>query len=321
MSDISRRPWVPPRPSGPELALGAAAGAAARLAAPLLAGFVRHAMGHLVDPGPDPRTQAERTDSGWFGPDSVTWRVHADVSMLVAGVAAFAFQSMHPRALAGVVDHGSFDRDFFGRTKRTGAFIITVTYGTSAEAAYACHTVRRIHERVVGRTPDGRPYQASDPELLDWVHVSQYAATAAAHQRFGAHPLSRTELDRYVAEVARVGEEMEVPQPPRSWVELDAALQRHRPCLAIGEQARDALRFLADPPGLPWMLRPAWGLLFAGGIASLPPFARHLIGSPQPTLAEVAGCRALVRATGALLNQAVVLDRARARLEAILGAA
>jgi uncharacterized protein (DUF2236 family) len=317
---MSTSPWVPPRPSGPELALGAAAGAAARLAAPLLAGFVRQAMGHLVEPGPDPRTRAERTDPGWFGPGSVTWRVHADVSMLVAGVAAFAFQSLHPRALAGVVDHGSFDRDFFGRTKRTGAYIIAVTYGTSVEAAQACHTVRRIHERVVGKTPDGRPYRASEPELLEWVHVTQYAATAAAHRRFGSHPLSDAELDRYVAEVARVGEEMEVVQPARTWAELDAALERHRPYLAVGEQARNALRFLAEPPGLPWALRPAWGLLFAGAIASLPPFARRLIGSPRPTVAEVAGCRALVRATGALLAQAAALDWARARLEAILAA-
>jgi uncharacterized protein (DUF2236 family) len=290
------------------------------MSAPLLAGFVRQAMRHLVDPGPDPRTRADRSDWGWFGPGSVTWRVHADLSMLVAGVAAFALQSLHPRALAGVVDHGSFDRDFFGRTKRTGAFIVTVTYGTSAEAAHACHLVRRIHERVVGHTPDGRPYDASEPELLDWVHVTQYAATAAAHRRFGAHPLSDAELDRYVAEVARVGEEMEVPEPPRTWVELDAALQRHRPYLAVGEQARGALRFLADPPGVSWVLRPVWRVIFAGAIASLPPFARHLIGSSRPTGAEVAACRSVVRATGALLDQAAVLDRAQARLEAMLSA-
>ncbi|MGH8994085.1 MAG: oxygenase MpaB family protein [Acidimicrobiia bacterium] len=323
MPGSTSRLWLPPRPSPPELAAGAAAGAAARLAAPLLAGFAREAMGHLVDTN---GTHRERylnpeADTGWFGPGSVTWRVHADIAMLVAGLGAFALQSLHPRALAGVVDHSSFGDDFFGRTKRTGAYILAVTYGTSAEATKAVRTVQKIHQRVIGVTPDGRPYQASEPELLHWVHVTQYAATAAAHQRFAAHPLGHAELDRYIAEVARVGEAMEVADPPRSWAELDAALQHHRPHLAVGEQAREALRFLADPPGLALALKPVWRVLFAGGMASLPPFARRLIGVRSPTMPEVAACRALVRATGALLDEPVSLARARAHLEAMLRAA
>ena len=323
MPDPPHRLWVPPRPSPPELAAGAAAGAAARLVAPVLAGFAREAMGHLVDTS----TTRERlldpgkADFGWFGPGSITWRVHADISMLVAGVAAFALQSLHPRALAGVVDHSSFGDDFFGRTKRTASYILAVTYGTSAEATKAVRTVQKIHQRVVGVTPDGRHYKASEPELLHWVHVTQYAATAATHQRFAAHPLGLAELDFYVAEVARVGEAMDVPDPPRTWAGLDAALQHHRPHLAVGEQARDALRFLADPPGLSFALRPVWRLLFAGAIASLPPFARRLIGASGPTMPEVAACRALVRATGALLDEPESLARARARLSAVLRAA
>lgn len=316
MADPTHRPWIPPGPSTAELAAGAAAGAAARLGAPVLAGFVRQTMSHLVAIGPPLPGQASSRDPGWFGPGSVTWQVHSDISMLVAGVAAFAFQLLHPRALAGVVDHSAFEGDFFGRTRRTGAYILAVTYGTGAEAAHACAAVRKIHQHVVGTTPDGRPYEASEPVLLDWVHLTQYAATAAAHRRFAAHPMSVADLDRYVAEVARVGEEMEVPEPPRTWAELDAALQRHRPYLAVGEQAREALRFLAQPPGLPLALRPAWRVLFTGGLACLPPFARRLMGYGRPRLAEVAACRALVRATGALLTEPQALARARARFGA-----
>lgn len=114
---------------------------------------------------------------------------------------------------------------------------------------------------------------------------------------------------------------MEVPDPPRSWADLDAALQHHRPHLAVGEQAREALRFLADPPGLTFALRPVWRVLYAGAMASLPPFARRLIGAHNPTMPEVAACRALVRATGALLDEPVALAKARARLGAVLRAA
>src|SRR5690606_37694240 len=42
-------------------------------------------------------------DPGWFGPDSVTWRIHSDFpGMLAGGLCALMLQLLHPRALAGV---------------------------------------------------------------------------------------------------------------------------------------------------------------------------------------------------------------------------
>jgi hypothetical protein len=56
-------------------------------------------------------------------------------------------------------------------------------------------------------------------------------------------------------------------------------------------------------------------------MASLPPFARRLIGAHTPSMPEVAATRALVRATGAILDEPVALAKARARLGAVLRAA
>jgi len=56
---------------------------------------------------------------------------------------------------------------------------------------------------------------------------------AAANRRFALHPMTRDELDRYIAEVAVVGEHTGVEAPPRSWAELLASLERHRPNLAV----------------------------------------------------------------------------------------
>jgi uncharacterized protein (DUF2236 family) len=234
--------------------------------------------------------------------------------MFVAGVAAFALQLAHPLALAGVVDHGSFADDFVGRVLRTGDFVQGVTFGGGAEAAARVAAVRRVHESVVGTAPDGRPYTAGDPSLLAWVHLSEYLAIAAAYRRFGAYPLGRDELDRYTSEVAIVGEAMGVCDPPRSWEGLDAAVQAYRPVLAVGEQTRSALHFLAHPPGLPPAARPAWRLLFAGGLCCVPPWARRLLGAGRPSPAEVVGCRALVRALASLLGDPPPLVAARARL-------
>ena len=260
--------WTPPAPTALEVLTGTAAGIGTAVAAPLLQARVIGALGSLLNRTPPldrPRPEgparptaarAKRpaepdADPGWFGPDSVAWKVHDDTSIFVAGMTAFALQALHPLALAGVADHSAFAQDFMGRIRRTGEFVSGVIFGTSAEAARRVAGVQRIHERVVGVAPDGRPYSANDPELLEWVHITEYLAIASAFRRFGLRPLSLDELDRYVAEVAVVGEAMGVVDPPRSWAQLDAAFQRFRPQLAVGEQAATALRFLQRPPGLP----------------------------------------------------------------------
>lgn len=317
-SSVATDPWIPPTPSLVETAAGAAAGAWAAVGAPVLVRLVRKGLGPLgVSRNgtlPSPNGHDGDPDPGWFGPDSVTWRVHADTSMLVAGMTAFALQTLHPRAMAGVWDHSAFGGDFFGRTRRTGEFVQGVVYDPSAEAQRRCEGLRRIHDRVVGQTPDGRPYSAGDPELLEWVHVTEYLAIASANRRFAARPMSRDELDTYVAEVAQVGSAVGVVDPPRSWAELDAAFRRHAPDLAVGEQAATAVRYLENPPFLPTVARPPWRAVWAGATACLPPLGRTLLRTSEPPLPEVAACRALVRAVGRLLGEPLPLRAARRRL-------
>lgn len=301
-----------------EEAVGATAGLAAMLGAPLLTGFVRWGLSPLLVarsgvPGPS-APDAPSDDPGWFGPDSVAWRVHADASMLVAGLSAFALQTLHPRAMAGVWDHSGFGGDFFGRVRRTAEFVLGVVYDPSPVAEGRCADVRKVHERVVGHTPDGRPYSANEPELLEWVHITEYLAIAAANRRFAAHPMTRAELDQYVAEVARVGQAMGVAEPPRSWDELDAAFRRHRPNLALGEQAATAVRFLEHPPIIHAAARPAWRAVWAGAVACLPPAARRLLRTATPPLPELVACRAVVRWLGRFLGEPLPLRQARQRL-------
>lgn len=312
--------WRPPRPTPAELGAGLWAGTSGRLAAPLLAGPLGAAFGRALGgerPAPRADDQIEGWgDPGWFGPGSATWEVHGDHSMMVSGFAAFALQTLHPRALAGVVEHSAFDGDFMGRTRRTGEYVLNVSFGSSAQAERYTAMLPRIHDRVVGTTPDGRPYAANEPELLDFVHVTQFVATAAAHRRFGRHPLDDAGLDRYIAENARVGAAVGVVDPPTTWDEAMEALDRHRPDLAIGEQASEGLRYLASPPFLPPAARPLWRALHTGALACLPPFARRLMGLGRPNPADIALCRALVRSLGALLPPPIAAVEARRRLAA-----
>jgi len=313
---VAPKLWIPPTPTSGEAALGLAAGVAGRAAAPLAQAAVKNGMARLFrggsTPAATPTPVTATGEAGWFGPGSTTWRVHADSSMFVGGIAALMLQALHPRAMAGVADHSDFRTDPLGRLRRTAAFVGATAYGTAEEATRACATVRRVHRRVVGTTPDGRAYRADEPELLDWVHVAEFATFAAAHRRFGADPLTKGGLDRYVDEVAQVAVALGDPTPPHSWAELDEALGRHRPHLAVGEQARRAWRFL-DEAHLPAAIVPAYRLLFAGAIACMPPWARRLWGVRSPSPVEIAACRALVRGLGALMGEPPGLHAARAR--------
>ncbi|HEY1917057.1 MAG TPA: oxygenase MpaB family protein [Streptosporangiaceae bacterium] len=61
-----------------------------------------------------------------------------------------------------VAGHSDYRGDPWGRLQRTSYFLAVTTYGQAADAAEAIARVRRIHQRVTGTAPDGRPYDASD---------------------------------------------------------------------------------------------------------------------------------------------------------------
>ncbi|MCU1369455.1 MAG: hypothetical protein JWO77_649 [Ilumatobacteraceae bacterium] len=288
--------WVPATASSAELLGGIAGGLVGAIAAPIIAGPVHQALAGLgPGPGGRPVDAAEMGDPGWFGPDSVAWRVHSDPSLLVAGIAAFTLQALHPLAMAGVAEHSAFSDDFMGRTRRTGEFVQGVVYGSTPRAERLCRMVRKVHEPVVGVAPDGRPYAANDPDLLDWVHIAEYLAIAAANRRFALHPMTRDELDQYIAEVAVVGEHTGVESPPRSWDEILRSLERHRPDLAVAEYAAAGVAFLDDPPIIPGPAKPVWRSLWVGAKACLPPVGRRLLDLRPPSTRDLAGCRAALR--------------------------
>src|SRR2546423_9050895 len=97
-------------------------------------------------------------DPGLFGPDSVTWRVHADApGMLMGGFASLMLQSLHPLAMAGVDQHSDFRGDPIGRLNRTVAYVLATSFGSTAAAEAAiAHVPDRRHPYVPGTAPAGR---------------------------------------------------------------------------------------------------------------------------------------------------------------------
>lgn len=229
-------------------------------------------------------------DAGLFGPDSVTWRVHADGAMFVGGVRALFLQTMHPLAMAGVADHSNYRQEPLARLAATAHYLARTTYGTTAEADETIAFVRRMHVGVVGRAPDGRPYRANDPHLLSWIHHALIDSFLRAYQRYGGQPLSPDEADRYVAENRVIAERFGCDALPASVAELDAWLRAERSELHAGRQARTAARFLLSPP-LPIVARPAYAVLASAAVGMLPGWVRRDLRVPLLPLVEPVAIR------------------------------
>ena len=235
----------------------------------------------------------------WFDEDSPIRRVHADSSMFAGGLRALLLQSLHPLAMAGVAQHSDYRNDPWGRLQRTADFLAATTYGPVEEAERAVARVRAVHERVVGIAPDGRPYSASDPHLLRWVHVAEVDSFLAAHDRHGEVPLTASERDEYVAQTAVVARALGVPAPPTSVRALRDQPRAFRPELRGTPEARDAARYLLVQPPMHPAARPAYGVVAAASVALLPRWARAPLRLPWLPVTELVA----VRPAGELLTR------------------
>lgn len=237
--------------------------------------------------GDDAPTHAERiwgaNGERWFTPDDPIWRVHGDASMFPGGIASLLLQSLHPLAMAGVAGHSGYKGDPWGRLQRTSHYLAITTYGTIEHAHEVIGHVRGIHERVRGRDERQRPYAASDPHLLRWVHVAEIDSFLRAHQTFGAEPLSPRDTDRYVEQAGVPAALLGVPDPPRSVAELRRALDDYRPELEASRAAKEAARFLLLNPPLPLFVRPGYGTLASGALSLLPAWALEMLDIPLPS--------------------------------------
>jgi uncharacterized protein (DUF2236 family) len=270
---------------------------------------------------------APRGDPGLFGPDSVTWRVHADPMLAIGGLRALLLQAVHPLAMAGVAQFSGYQRDPWGRFLRTANYVGETTFGTAETARRAGAQVRAVHRPLAGVEPEsGRPYRVSDPHLLRWVHVCESESFLSTYRRSGG-PLAGGDGDRYYDEMQRSAALVGLSDVPRSEAAVAAYVQAMRPELRVTAAAREAARMVINPP-MPWWValgtpaKPAWWALGGLAFALLPRWARRLYSLPGLATTDLAatlaarGVRQALLAIPPGLREGPALKAARARLAA-----
>jgi uncharacterized protein (DUF2236 family) len=251
------------------------------------------------------------SDLGYFGPDSVSWRVHREVTVLFGGARALLLQAAHPLVVAGANQTAMYDRNPWRRLQRTLVLTYTVTFGTKAEADAAAARINDVHTRINGIDPvTGKRYDALDPKLLLYVHAC-LVESALLFEHLTVGELDDAARQRFHEEQMLAAEMMLIPRdgiPPtfpalRSWL----AGFHHRGELVVTPGARRVYElFLDPPPDAAW--RPVLGGVSRLAFGTLPAPVREMYGIPLSSTK-----RAAMRATFAAIRAGRPLLPPRAR--------
>ncbi len=237
--------------------------------------------------------RSSRRDVGLFGPGSLTWQVHGEHIMWVAGVRALYLQSLNPRVMRGTFQNSAlFDRKrAWARFLRTAEFVTVRTFGTTAEVERQAARVRAIHAALTGYDPDtGETFRLDEPDGLLWVHCGEIDSYVDVARRSGLLATDE-DADRYVAESRRAAEVVGIPaaDAPASRADLADYFARMRPKLYACKEARRGLLNSFHPP-LPLnlaALRLAVPSLNVLAFSALPRWARGMYGIPTPPTTDL----------------------------------
>lgn len=211
-------------------------------------------------------------------PDSVSWQVFKNpLTLFIGGVTAVLLELAEPRVRTGVWEHTSFRTDPIRRLKRTGLAAMITFYGARSRSEAMIAGVTRMHERVHGLTPCGKPYGATDPELLDWVNATASYGFLEAYRAY-ARELSHDEVSRGYGEGEAAARLYGAVGAPRSETEVAAFFERMRPKLEPSPIIFEFLTIMRQTAIFPYGAQVLQGPLIRAAVEILPSWSRELLG-------------------------------------------
>ncbi|MHA3023823.1 oxygenase MpaB family protein [Mycobacterium sp. BMJ-28] len=246
-----------------------------------------------------PVTTEPAEDYGFFGPDSVTWKVWSYPTSLTVGfIRSVVVEELDPALVAAVDTTQDIYRRPRTRYDRTLHYFALVAFGDSRTTAKAADVLVKVHSKAIGNDPySGKRYDANDPESQLWIHLTAWHSILYAYETYGPGKLSQDEERQYWAQCA-VAAELQTCDPadvPRDRDGVRAYFERMRPQLAGSPIARQAMTHLANGAALVSPMRgvltPAtWvinRILRAGVIATMPRWMREMGELRQSRLTDI----------------------------------
>ncbi|MFI6999148.1 oxygenase MpaB family protein [Nocardia sp. NPDC050175] len=238
-------------------------------------------------------------DYGFFGPDSIAWKVHGyPTATTVAFQRTVVTEMYEPFLLASVNDTSAVTKRPALRFDRTLQYMATITFGDSKSVVQASEILVKIHSKITGTEPiSGLRYDANDPEAQLWIHLTAWHSLLYTYEKFGPGKLSPAEERQYWEECARAAEfqTINLDDVPRSRKEMRAYYERMRPILAATEATQQHVEHLLDSASAPlpdsavlWPVVKLTQVLFRKAtIATLPRWMRKMGGVRQSPITDL----------------------------------
>jgi len=205
--------------------------------------------------------------AGFFGPDSLSWRINRESILFLGAGRAALLQLAHPWVAASIHQHSRVLNDAIGRFHSTFRVVYTMLFGSRAQALAASRQLYRRHTGITGELPNavgaharGDHYEANEITALRWVYATLIETAVLAYE-FVFPPLSHAEREQYYSETKRLAVLFSIPPDslPASWTDFKRYCMEmfDSPLLGVDGTARALGDSVMSGVGT-WVRPPRW---------------------------------------------------------------
>jgi len=221
-------------------------------------------------------------DPGYFGPQSMMWKVNKEITVLFGGARALLMHAAHPLIAAGARQTSFYQRDPWKRLIRTLSLQNSVTFGTKEEADESAHRINKLHEVINGEDEiTGGYYDALDHEQLLWVHACLQISSIYFYEKT-VKKLTVKEKNQYHEENSIAAEMVLVDRKimPKTHEELKNWViekSKEKDYLVLTDVAIDVADIINGGP-VPRHIKPIWPFIAFTAFNTLPPEFKNIYG-------------------------------------------
>ena len=223
-----------------------------------------------------------KADPGYFGPQSMMWKVNKEITVLFGGARALLMHAAHPLIAAGARQTSFYQRDPWKRLIRTLSLQNALTFGTKQEADESANRINKLHEVIKGKDEvSGGIYDALDHEQLLWVHACLQISSIYFYE-LTVKKLTDEEKNQYhlenikAAEMCLVDRSI-IPETHDGLKEWVMQKSRQKDYLMTTDVAEDVKDIIAGGP-VPAHIKPVWPFIAFTAFNTLPSEFKKIYG-------------------------------------------
>ena len=230
-------------------------------------------------------------DPGYFGPESMMWKVNKEITVLFGGARALLMHAAHPLIAAGARQTSFYQRDPWKRLIRTLSLQNSVTFGTVEEADESAIRINRLHEVIKGKDEiTGHIYDALDHEQLLWVHACLQLSSIYFYEQT-VRKLTQEQKDKYhkenmlSAKLVLIDTE-KMPQTHNELKDWVIKKSKTKDYLLMTDVARDVGDIISGGP-VPKHIKPIWPFISFTAFNTLPDEFKEIYGIKSSIIKSV----------------------------------